>query len=514
MAAPCTEPLLRLSDVHKSYGSVEVLHGISFEMPKGEILGVIGENGAGKSTLMKCLNGMSPLTSGSITFNGEPFRPIHPADAIKSGIVTIPQEFNLVSDLRIYENIFLGQEKRGRFGLLDKAYMRRRAAELLAELNSDLDVDAMVADLSVAAKQLVEIAKALASTRSENQPQRQSGGFLLIMDEPTTVLNQQEVATLFKTVRQLKANGTSIIFISHKLREVLEICDKVAVLRDGNIVSFTGMDGLDEAELARRMVGRPLSQMFSEKAVCEKDAETALEVSHLSVEGLLHDISFDLKRGEILGFAGLVGAGRTELAETLYGIRKASAGTVSIFGKAVHVSNPQHALAEGLAYLPEDRQGTGIMTSFSVAANVTLSSLKRYCHPFISRQEERRQAEQYTDRFHIKSNGTDTLLCDLSGGNQQKVAIAKGLDTKPQIFIFDEPTRGIDIQAKSEVYAFIRSLLSQGMACILISSDLEEIIGICRRVAVMRDGRIAGFLEDDRISEENIMYLASGVSSN
>ena len=507
------EPLLQVSELHKSYGSVEVLHGVSFEMFPGEILGIIGENGAGKSTLMKCLNGISPHTSGNIRFNGIPFQPKHPADAIRGGIITIPQEFNLVNDLNIYENIFLGQEKRGRFGLLDKAFMRQRAAELLEELNADLNVDALVADLSVAAKQLVEIAKALATTRPATVEESAPKGCLLIMDEPTTVLNQHEVHTLFKTVRKLQAAGTSIIFISHKLKEVLEICDKVAVLRDGNLVSFTGVEGLDEAELARRMVGRPLSQMFSEKAISSPNAETALEVSHLEVEGVLHDISFELRRGEVLGFAGLVGAGRTELAETLYGIRQPSSGVVKIFGKETHIRTPRQALSEGLAYLPEDRQGTGILTSFPLAANVTLSSLERYCHPFISTKEENAQANQYIDHFHIKSNGTDTLLCDLSGGNQQKVAIAKGLDTKPRIFIFDEPTRGIDIQAKSEVYAFIRSLLEQGLACILISSDLEEVIGICRRVAVMRDGRIAGFLQDDDISEERIMYLASGVSA-
>ena len=513
MPANCKEPLLQVSGLHKSYGSVEVLHGVSFEMLPGEILGIIGENGAGKSTLMKCLNGISPHTSGDIRFNGKPFQPKHPADAIRSGIITIPQEFNLVNDLNIFENIFLGQEKRGRFGLLDKGFMRTRAAELLAELNSDLDVDALVADLSVAAKQTIEIAKALATTRPAIDKENTKNGCLLIMDEPTTVLNQQEVSTLFRTVRKLQASGASIIFISHKLREVLELCDKVAVLRDGDLVSFTGMEGLDEAELARRMVGRPLSQMFSDKATPTPDAETALEVSHLSVEGLLHDISFDLRRGEILGFAGLVGAGRTELAETLYGMRQPTSGSVRIFGRETHIRTPRQALAEGLAYLPEDRQGTGILTSFPLASNITLSSLERYCHPLISAKEEGAQAEQYIEQFHIKTNGTGTLLCDLSGGNQQKVAIAKGLDTKPKIFIFDEPTRGIDIQAKSEVYAFIRSLLEQGMACSLISSDLEEVIGICRRVAVMKDGRIAGFLQDDDISEERIMYLASGVST-
>lgn len=494
--------ILQLSDVRKSYGSVEVLHGISLTLKAGEILGLVGENGAGKSTMMKCLNGIEKHSAGKIIYNGSELNGVTPSAAIKEGIITIPQEFNLVNDLCIYENIFLGQELKNRFGLLDIRSMQSKSRELLKELNSNLDVNTPVSELSVAAKQMVEIAKAMAYSCR-----------LLIMDEPTTVLNKTEVSALFAIVRKLQSKGTSVIFISHKLREILELCDKVAVLRDGELVSFSGMEGLDEAELARRMVGRPPSQMFSEKSVTPQDAKTALQVQNLSVEELLHDISFELKCGEILGFAGLVGAGRTELAEAIYGIRKRSGGTIHAFGKEINPKSPRQALNEGIAYLPEDRQGTGIMTSFTLAANVTLASLENYCKPFISTKAENASALKYIERFHIKSNGVDTVLSDLSGGNQQKVAIAKGLDTSPKIFIFDEPTRGIDIQAKSEVYEFMDSLLKQGMACMLISSDMEEITGMCNRVAVMREGRIAGFLKDEQITEENIMYLASGVSA-
>lgn len=491
--------LLLLEDIHKSYGSVEVLHGVSLSLKCGEVLGLIGENGAGKSTLMKCLNGVTDVTSGRIFYDGTPFSPRNAAEAISHGIVTIPQEFNLVKDLTVYENIFLGQEKRGRFGLLDKALMRREAHSLLAELGTEIDVETMVSDLSVAGKQMVEVAKALAYSCR-----------ILIMDEPSTVLNRNEVKTLFGVIRKLQANGTSVIYISHKLGEVLDICDTIATLRDGNLVSVTGKDGVDEAELARRMVGRSPSQMFTEKVAPDK-AEAALEVEHLCVPGVLEDITFTIGKGEILGFAGLVGAGRTEVAETIYGIRKASSGTVKLFGKRVKTETPRQALDAGIAYLPEDRQGSGILTSFPLAANVTLSSLAKYCHPFIDKSAEAHKAGEYISAFHIKANGTDTILGDLSGGNQQKVAIAKGLDCQPKVFIFDEPTRGIDIQAKSEVYAFINDLLRHGMSCMLISSDLEEVMGLCNRIIVMRDGRIAGELRDDDITDENIMYLASGV---
>ncbi|MBR4221031.1 MAG: sugar ABC transporter ATP-binding protein, partial [Victivallales bacterium] len=278
-----TQNLLELVDVRKSYGSVEVLHGVSLALRQGEVLGLIGENGAGKSTLMKCLNGMERVSSGRILYCGREYSASKAADAVKVGIITIPQEFNLVKDLKVYENIFLGNELRGHFGLLDAAAMRSRSKELLDELGAAVDVDSLVDDLSVAARQMVEVAKALSYSAK-----------LLIMDEPTTVLNHDEVQVLFGVIRRLKAKGTSVIFISHKLREVMEICDKLAVLRDGELVSFSGMEGLDEAELARRMVGRSPSQMFTEKRLPAADAEVALDVSHLSVDGLLKDISFSI----------------------------------------------------------------------------------------------------------------------------------------------------------------------------------------------------------------------------
>ncbi len=491
---------LEVQDLRKSYGTVEILHGVSLSLGKGEILGLVGENGAGKSTLIKCLNGVVKPSSGTIRFCGKPLGDGLVASAIAAGLITIPQEFNLVPDLSVAENIFLGQEPVNRFGWLDTKTMHEQAAALLSRLGAKIPPEENVGRLSVAAKQMVEFAKALAYDCK-----------LLILDEPTTVLNLNEVATLFRVLRNLRDAGTSILFVSHKLREVIDLCDKVAVLRDGDLVALSPTSEVDEQELARRMVGRNPSQMFAEKPSASTQDEVALEVEGLSVEGVLHDVSFQLKRGEILGFAGLVGAGRTELAETIYGIRHPSAGRIRLFGREVRFANPGEALKAGIAYLPEDRQGTGILTSFPLAANVTLSSLKQYCHPAISCKQEDAKAREYIQSFAIKAQSPHDLLQNLSGGNQQKVSIAKCLDTHPRVFLFDEPTRGIDIQAKAEVYAFIQSLVTQGMSCILISSDLEEVIGLCRRIAVMRDGTIAGFVQDEQISEENIMFLATGV---
>jgi ribose transport system ATP-binding protein len=501
MPAASSEILLDVQGLSKAYSGVEVLTDIDLQVRRGEILGIIGENGAGKSTLTKCINGVTSPTRGSVVFEGRARRRLNVSDAQHIGIVTIPQEFNLISDLTVYENIFLGREWRGKHLLLDRKGMRKRACELLSELNAAVDPDSPVRHLSVADKQMVEIAKALATDCR-----------LMIMDEPTTVLNQQEVATLFALMRRLRDRGTTIIYISHKLPEVKTICDRVLVLRDGHAISIDPTGDLTEAEMARRMVGREMNQMFPPKRSREEHGPVALSVRNLSVADVIDDISFDLRQGEILGFAGLVGAGRTELAETIYGIRRPTAGTLAVHGSPARIRSPGDAVRQGIAYLSEDRQGTGVLTNFTVTTNTTLVSLRKYARILIDRRKEKEKAQHYVDAFNIKTEGLDTRLEHLSGGNQQKVALAKGLDPEPRIFIFDEPTRGIDVNAKGEIYAFIHRLVSRGIACILISSDLEEVIGMCRRVAVMRGGRLAGFVEDDHVNEHDIMLLATGVT--
>lgn len=492
-------PLLKITGLTKTYSGVTVLNGVSFSVERNSILGLIGENGAGKSTLIKCINGVVAPDCGTLFFNGREYRPEISA-ALKNGIVTIPQEFNLADTLTVRENIFLGRELK-RHGFLNHSAMRRETQRLLDELRSDLSPDAPVETLSIAQKQLVEIARAVSRECR-----------LLIMDEPSTVLNPPEVQNLFRIMRQLKENGAGIIYVSHKLNEVKEICDTVTVLRDGSFICQEPAANLSVKEMANRMVGRELKGIFPPKHQPAPDAPVVLEVENLSQSNRVRNVSFSLRRGEILGLAGLGGAGRTELAETLYGIRRKSGGTIRINGKEAHPDTPAEAVKAGIAYLPEDRQKAGIIQMFGLTANITLISLLKYCAgPFLRKKQEKTAAEKYRERFHIKCAALNAPIRELSGGNQQKGAIAKSLDGDPQIFIFDEPTRGIDIQSRGEIYHFIHGLAAEGMACLVISSDLEEIIGLCPKTMVMREGAAAGFLEEEHINEKEIMYLATGV---
>ena len=492
--------LLTIENLDKDYSGVPVLEGVSLTLAPGTILGLIGENGAGKSTLIKCLNGLEHCCGGRILLDGHPVSFRNTAQAVAAGISTVPQEFNLIGELSVCENLFLGREPRTRFGLLDRSRMRAEARRLLAELRADLDPDRRVETLNVAEKQFVEIARAL----SQNCR-------LLIMDEPTTVLNNPETELLFDIMRKLRATGVSIIFVSHKLREVKSICDEVAVLRDGRIVGRDATAKLEPDAMARMMVGRELSRKFPPRKAPPENAPVLLALEHVSVAGVLEDISFELHRGEILGVAGLGGSGRSEMAETIYGLRRMTGGRMILDGREVRFRSAPQAVAAGVALLAEDRQGAGVLLDFPLEENITLTSLPRYGRWFIDRKAERERAEFYRERFSIRAADTRTPVRSLSGGNQQKVAIAKGLDPSPKLFIFDEPTRGVDVGARSEVYHFIRHLADEGVSCLLISSDLEEIIGMCRRALVMRGGRLAGIVEEDAVNEEEIMYLATGV---
>ena len=491
--------ILKTVGIAKEFSGVRVLNNINVEIKSGEIFGIIGENGAGKSTFVKILTGIYTPTEGKIYFNGKEVKFETPLDAQKEGIIMIPQEFNLINDLNVYENIFLGNEKKKRV-LLNKKEMIRRTKELLTELKVNIPPTARIDKLSVAQKQMVEIAKALAFDSK-----------LLILDEPTTVLTRREIDTLFGIMRQLKSRGVTMIYISHKLSEVKEICDRVMVLRDGEMITIQDTDNIDEKEMVRNMIGRELSQIFPEKVVPKENI--VLQVENLSsVDGFIKNVSFNLKEGEILGFAGLVGAGRTELAETLIGIRKKKHGKIIIKGKECNIKNPADALKHGIAYLSEDRQGIGILTNFDIPSNITLPSLKHYLRGIlISKRKEQEKTALYIKRFNIKAASLKSKLEYLSGGNQQKVSLAKSLDTGPEIFIIDEPTRGIDVNAKREIYFFINELVQTGISCIVISSEMEEIVGLCNRVAVMREGKITGILEGEHINEEEIMFHATGL---
>lgn len=496
-----TDILLQTEAISKEFSLVPVLKNINLEIVRGEVLGIVGENGAGKSTLMKILGGIYTPTSGRILFEGHPVVIREPVDAKRLGISLIPQEFNLVKDLTVYENIFLGWEIVRRNGLLDKKQMKERTSALLRELEVEIAPDERIEQLSAAQKQMVEICKAVSMDAK-----------LLIMDEPTTVLTQYEIDILYRLIRRLKSQGVTIIYISHKLKEVKAICDRVMVLRDGEVICLEPTERLSVYEIAQRMVGRELSQVFPEKDA--PGAEPVLTVHGLSVPGVLEDISFELHRGEILGLAGLVGAGRTEVAETIMGIRKRSSGEIRLNGKLLDIRSPHDAVSAGINYLSEDRQGSGILTSFSVTHNITLVSLEEYCRHFfdlISNSREQEAAQQHKQRFNIKTQSLDTHLEFLSGGNQQKVSLAKSIDPQPIVLIADEPTRGVDVSAKQEIYRFIKSLADKGLGCIFISSEQEEIVGMCHRVIVMKEGRAMGCLEGEAISESEIMFLATGV---
>ncbi|GEM77813.1 sugar ABC transporter ATP-binding protein [Vibrio superstes] len=503
MAQTAIAPLLRLKNISKAFSGVTVLHDICIDIHAGEVLGILGENGAGKSTLLKIINGIYHATSGTVEIDGHPVNIRAPSDAKLHGIAMIPQEFNLVPTLNVFENIFLGQELINKtsykYALLDKTAMRKKTEQLLAMLDTPLSTDALIEQLSVAEKQMVEIAKALVNDVR-----------ILIMDEPTTVLTNHEVDILFALIDKLKKQGVTILFISHKLKEVKRLCDRLMILRDGELVSVDEVAEINEHDMATKMVGRELHQIFPPRTTPK--SEVALEVKDLSLKKLVKHVSFHVHSGEVLGFAGLVGSGRTEIAEALMGLRPIASGKAKIFGDHYRISNVKHAVNQGLAYLSEDRQGSGLILNFNLHENITLVSLDKYTNGLIAHKKTKQQSEQFVEKFDIKTNNLDTELQFLSGGNQQKVYLSKWMDTHPRILILDEPTRGVDVNTKKDIYHFIQSLTEQGLAVIVISSEMEELIGLANRVIVMREGKQQGELIGEDITEQQIMLLAAGLT--
>lgn len=482
-------PLLSIQHLRKSFGPVAVLKDISLSLEPGRILGLVGENGAGKSTLVRCVCGYLKADGGELALEGRAY--------------LVPQEFTLVPTMSVAENLFLGREPT-KVGLVDRRELHDRTAQALAAIGaSSIDPDALVETLGVADKQKTEIAKALVEKAD-----------LIVLDEPTTVLSRAETDALFTVLRRLRGEGVGMLYISHKLDEVRELCDDIAVLRDGSLVKQGPSSSFTSHDLASLMVGRPLEEIYPPKRP-EPDpaAEPALEAKGLSDGDRVLDATFSLWPGEILGLAGLAGAGRTELAELLCGERPRKAGTQLVFGREVHFRSMRDAQKAGLAYLSEDRQGTALLTDSTIRENTTLSSLGKYlAGPFVSWRRADSATRGLIDELHTRCEGPEQPVRALSGGNQQKVAIAKGLDTEPRIFIFDEPTRGVDVGARAEIYRILHDLADLGTAILLISSDLGEIIGNCRRTLVMREGRIAGELFGDDVNERAIMLLATGVA--
>ena len=489
---------IRFDSVTKSFGSVEVLHKVSYELAPSKVYGLIGENGAGKSTLMKILSGYESLSAGEVLLDGRSVRFSGSRQAESAGIVMIHQEFNLAEDLTIAQNIFLGRELRKGWMLDDNA-MRRETERVLAQVGLAASPDTRIANLIVAERQLVEIAKALARNAR-----------VLLMDEPTATLTPGETERLFLLIKQLHSDGVTILYISHKLDEVKRITDEVVVMRDGRFIVKEPTSSLSTQQMASLMVGRELSDVYPVKTVPLEGGIRLLEVDGLSVPGWASDISFEVRAGEILGFAGLVGAGRTELFEGLLGLRKTAGGRVSLCGSAWDHRTPKIAMQRGLTYLSEDRKNKGLHVSFGLKQNLTLMALERYAQPLLSGKAERIAVEKAVKEFDIRTGSLENLASSLSGGNQQKLALAKILQPAPKVVVLDEPTRGVDVGAKRDIYFLIQKLASEGRGVVLISSELMELIGLCHRVAVMRSGGIVTTLAAHELNEQDLIAYATG----
>lgn len=488
---------LQIKNISKSFYGVKALNNISFDLELGEIHVVIGENGAGKSTLMKIIAGLYQADEGEIILKGSPVKIGNPVEAIASRISMIHQELMPVPYLTVAENVFLGREPKNRAGMLDKKAIIRGTRELFDEMKIGIDPRAQMRTLSVAQVQLVEIAKAV-SFNSE----------LLIMDEPTSAISDREIENLYDLVFRLKAQNKAIVFISHKLDEIFKVADRITVLRDGEYIGTRKKTELDKDTLIAMMIGRELKDVYERRD--KNIGETILEVRNLGCRGRFEDISFTLRKGEILGIAGLMGAGRTELAEAIFGLNPSDSGEIYIKGKQVQIRSTSDAIKNRIALVPEDRKLLGLNLKDTTGFNISLSVLKLFEKMgVLNKKAENVQIDRSIEQFGIKVMGRKTPVVSLSGGNQQKVVIAKWMLSKPEILILDEPTRGIDIGAKTEIYRLINTLAGEGKAVIMISSELPEIIGMSDRVLVLSEGRLTGELHEGDISQMEIMKRAT-----
>lgn len=490
--------ILRMENISKIFPGVHALKAVNFQLAKGEVHALVGENGAGKSTLMKCLIGIQPPTEGKIWYDGKYISHYDTRKALNMGISMIHQELSPIAHRTISDNIWLGREPKNAFGLIDYKKMHEKTKEILQIVDLEENPTQLMRNLTVAKIQMIEIAKAISYDAK-----------IIIMDEPTSALTDKEVSQLYKIIRRLKSENRSIIYISHKLDEIYEICDRVTVFRDGELIGSRDIDNIEVEEMIRMMVGREVSNLYP-KQDCEK-GEVLIEVENLSDGKEFFDVSFKAHRGEILGFAGLVGSGRTQIMETIFGARNKASGTIKIKGEKVEIHTPIDAIANKIALLTEDRRRTGIFPMLSVYYNIVCSNMKRYTKKtFLDYKMMKKDVDEYIDSVNIKTSSPQALIQNLSGGNQQKVLIARWLLIHPDILILDEPTRGIDVGAKAEIYHLISRLASQGKCVIMISSELPEIIGMSDRVIVMHEGRISGELGRDELNQEILMTYAAG----
>ncbi|MCO4318835.1 sugar ABC transporter ATP-binding protein [Phyllobacterium sp. 21LDTY02-6] len=489
----------------KVFGAVTALKDMQLSVKSGRVHTILGENGAGKSTLMKILAGVYQPTSGSILLDGQPYAPTSPQDAARAGLTIVFQELSLCNNMTVAENILATREP-SRGGFINDKALVRKAAELVKELGLPVSVTTRVGDLSIAQRQLVEIAKGLSIEAK-----------VVILDEPTSSLSDSEAEILFEIIARLKARGVAVIYISHRMEEIMRLSDDITVVRDGNYITTRDKTEVTIAELIALMVGRDMNEIYPAREVA---APATTKGPVLAVKGLsrgdeFENVSFEVRPGEILGFFGLIGSGRSEVMNTLFGIARASAGTVAIDGKEVTIASPVDAISRGIGFATENRKEEGLVLGHSVESNISMVALNRFSSPlgFLKRRSERQAANAEVDRLAIKTASLDISAGSLSGGNQQKIVLAKWLLTQPKILILDEPTRGVDVGAKFEIYKIIRQLAAEGTAILLVSSELPEVIGMSDRVVVMSEGKVTAIADPDQMTPEKIMSFATGFTS-
>ena len=495
-----SETFLQMSHITKRFPGVLALSNVDFALRKGEVHALLGENGAGKSTLMKILSGVYQPDEGDIIFEGQPVSFANPLSAQSAGITIIHQEFNLFPELTVEENIFIGREfcKNNRWRL-DEKQQRQAAIDILQKLNLNISPETLVADLTVAQQQMVEIAKAISVNAK-----------ILIMDEPTAALTETEIDSLFQVTRLLKEQGTGIVYISHRLEELALIADRATVMRDGQFIATVDYDAVKISDLIAMMVGRDLGNIYPRRGPLAQ-RKPVLEVSGLTRNGVLNNIDFTLYQGEILGFAGLMGAGRTELARAIFGADPIDGGTLKLNGKVTVIKDIPDAIQQGISYLTEDRKKEGLALGLSVERNIMLGNYPEYSDRYGNVDSKRCQktSEEQVKALRIKTPHLEQAALNLSGGNQQKIIIARWVCKDTDILIFDEPTRGIDVGAKLEIYELMNRLVAKGKSIIMISSELPEVLGMCDRILVLRNGRITGELASDDATQEKIMQYAT-----
>lgn len=492
------QPLIEMKQISKSFSGNRVLDHVDFELLPGEIHALVGENGAGKSTLVKVLTGIYERDTGTVQVKGKEVHFTGPKEAEKAGVAVIHQELNIIPYLTVSENMFLGKELTKKFGVLKTKEMKEKTAQYMNRLGVEIDPDTEAGRLSVGQQQMIEIARAVAANTE-----------VLIMDEPTAALTDREIEVLFKVIHSLRAEGVGIVYISHRMEEIFKICDRISVLRDGQFIGIKKVNETNFDEIVRMMVGRQLGERYPDRTLAPN--EELLRIEDFTKPGDFENITFSVRKGEILGVAGLMGAGRTEIMEALFGYRSKQQGKVFIDGKEIHIKSPFDAIKAGIGFITEDRKSEGLVLDLSVRENFLLPNLSRFSNKgVISKKQENEFVNEMIEKLRVKTSSSEQIVKSLSGGNQQKVVIGKWLGIQPRILILDEPTRGVDVGAKKEIYHIMNELTEQGVAIIMVSSDLPEILGMSDRIVVIHEGKITAILNRDEANQEKIMQAATG----